>query len=188
MKSWAGWLVAAIIVVVLGGAVWFAMTFRVVDEAGDDTEAQVLSEPLEVGSRAVSLYFARADGQGFVRETRTIAVARRRDVEVEIVLGQLLDGPRSKSGLHIFPEGCKLRQVFYDEEHRLLYLDFNDALVANMNPGSAIELAVMGSIMRTLAVDFPEIERVQILIDGLEVETLGGHLDLTRPLRTGDWL
>lgn len=188
MKPWVGWLITAILVVVLGGAVWFAMTFRAADEADDEPDAQVLSEPLEVGSRAVSLYFVRADGQGFVRETRTIAVARRRDVEVEIVLGQLLAGPRSQSGLHVFPKDCKLRQVFYDEENRLLYLDFNDALVANMNPGSAIELAVMGSIMRTLAVDFPEIERVQILVDGLEVETLGGHLDLTRPLRTGDWL
>jgi spore germination protein GerM len=188
MKAWLGWLIVATLVVVLGGAFWFAITFHAVDEADDESDGQVLSDPLEVGSRAVSLYFARADGQGFVRETRTIAVARRRDVEVEIVLGQLIAGPRSQSGLDVFPEGCRLRQVFYDEENRLLYLDFNDALVAKLNPGSAIELAVMGSVMRTLAVDFPEIERVQILVDGLEVETLGGHLDLTRPLRTGDWL
>jgi spore germination protein GerM len=143
---------------------------------------------VEQGSRAISLYFSTADGQGFVRETRTIAVARRRDVEVEIVLNQLLSGPRSKAGMHVFPPGSQLRQAYYDEERRLLYLDFNDALVANLNPGSAVELAVMGSLMRTLAVDFPEIQRVQILVDGLEVETLGGHLDLTRPLRTGDWL
>lgn len=188
MKPWVGWSIAAFVAVVLGGAIWFAMTFRAADDVDEEPEAQVLSEPNEVGSRAVSLYFSSADGQGFVRETRTIAVARRRDVEVEIVLGQLLAGPRSQSGLHVFPRECRLRQVFYDEERRLLYLDFNDALVANMNPGSAVELAVMGSIMRTLAVDFPEIERVQILVDGLEVETLGGHLDLTRPLRTGDWL
>ena len=147
-----------------------------------------LADPLEVGSRSISLYFVSNDGQDFVRETRTIAVARRRDAEVEIVLRQLLDGPLSQSALHVFPKNSRLRQAYYDEERRLLYLDFNDALVTNLNPGSAVELAVMGSMMRTLAADFPEIERVQILVDGLEVETLGGHLDLTRPLRTGDWL
>ncbi|RKZ13422.1 hypothetical protein DRQ53_03520 [bacterium] len=186
MKPWVGLVIAGALVALLGGAVWFAMTFR--GEVEEEPEAAVLSDPLELGSRAISLYFARADGQGFVRETRTIAVARRRDAEVEIVLGQLLSGPRSKAALHVFPTHSRLRQAFYDEERRLLYLDFNDALVANLNPGSAIELAVMGSLLRTLAVDFPEIERVQILVDGLEVETLGGHLDLTRPLRTGDWL
>ena len=187
MKRWVGWTIAIVLLVVLAGAIRFAMTYRA-DSVDEEPEAQVLSDPLEVGSRSVSLFFARSDGQGFVRETRTIAVARRRDAEVEVVLGELLTGPRSQGGLHVFPKECRLRQAFYDEEGRLLYLDFNDALVANLNPGSAIELAVMGSIMRTLAVDFPEIERVQILVDGLEVETLGGHLDLTRPLRTGDWL
>lgn len=184
--GWPVLIVSGILVVVLGGAVWFAFTYRA--DVEEEPEAAVLSDPLEVGSRAIALYFTSADGQGFVQETRTIAVARRRDAEVEVVLGQLLAGPQSKSALDVFPTNSRLRQAFYDEERRLLYLDFNDALVANLNPGSAIELAVMGSLMRTLAVDFPEIERVQILVDGLEIETLGGHLDLTRPLRTGDWL
>lgn len=186
MKPWVAYAIAGILVITLGGAVWFALTYRA--EVEEEPAAEVLSEPLELGSRSISLFFAKADGQGFVREDRTIAVARRRDAEVEIVLGQLLSGPRSKAAMHVFPDRSRLRQAFYDEERRLLYLDFNGALVANMNPGSAVELAVMGSVMRTLAVDFPEIERVQILVDGLEVETLGGHLDLTRPLRTGDWL
>ena len=186
MKSWVGLAIAAVLVLILGGAVWFAFTFRA--DVEEEPAAAILQDPLEVGSRSISLFFARADGQGFLRETRTIAVARRRDVEVEIVIAELLAGPESNAGLHVFPEGSRLRHAFYDEDQRLLYLDFNDALVARLNPGSAIELAVMGSLMRTLAVDFPEIQRVQILVDGLEVETLGGHLDLTRPLRTGDWL
>jgi spore germination protein GerM len=186
VKPWVTWVVGILLAVVLGGAIVFALTYR--PEVEEEPEASVLSEPLEVGSRSISLFFARGDGEGFVRETRTIAVARRRDVEVENVLAELLAGPQAQSGMQVFPSDCRLRQAFYDEERRLLYLDFNDALVANLNPGSAIELAVMGCLMRTLAVDFPEIERVQILVDGLEVETLGGHLDLTRPLRTGDWL
>lgn len=186
MKNWVGWTVGILLAVVLGGAIVFAVTYKI--DVEEEPEASVLSDPFEVGSRSISLFFARGDGEGFVRETRTIAVARRRDVEVENVLAELLSGPQSQAGMQVFPSGSRLRQAYYDEDRHLLYLDFNDALVTNLNPGSAIELAVMGSLMRTLAVDFPEIERVQILVDGLEVETLGGHLDLTRPLRTGDWL
>lgn len=186
MKPWVGWVIGIVLAVLLGGAIVFAVTYRA--DVDEEPDTSVLTEPMEVGSRSISLFFARDDGEGFVRETRTIAVARRRDVEVENVLAELLAGPQSQGGLQVFPEGSRLRQAYYDEDDRLLYLDFSDALVANLNPGSAVELAVMGCLMRTLATDFPEIERVQILVDGLEVETLGGHLDLTRPLRTGDWL
>ena len=86
------------------------------------------------------------------------------------------------------PPGARLHRAFYDEELRLLYLDFNQELVSGMQGGSTMELFTLGSILKTIAADFPEIKAVQILIDGLEVETLGGHVDLTRPLRTVDWL
>jgi hypothetical protein len=36
--------------------------------------------------------------------------------------------------------------------------------------------------MQTLMANVPEINRVQILIEGREVETLAGHLDIRRPL------
>ena len=40
---------------------------------------------------------------------------------------------------------------------------------------------LIGSIVNTLT-DFPEVKKVQILIDGASVETLSGHLDLSEPL------
>ncbi len=39
------------------------------------------------------------------------------------------------------------------------------------------------SIVDTLTLNFPEIKRVQILIEDQAVDTLNGHLDLSRPLR-----
>jgi hypothetical protein len=36
--------------------------------------------------------------------------------------------------------------------------------------------------MQTLVANVPEIKRVQILIEGREVETLAGHMDIRRPL------
>ena len=40
---------------------------------------------------------------------------------------------------------------------------------------------LIGSIVNTLT-DFPEVEKVQILIEGASVETLSGHMDLSEPL------
>jgi hypothetical protein len=36
--------------------------------------------------------------------------------------------------------------------------------------------------VNTLVLNFDEIERVQLLIEGKEIKTLCGHLDLSRPL------
>jgi hypothetical protein len=35
--------------------------------------------------------------------------------------------------------------------------------------------------VKTLALNFPDIERVSILVDGGEVETIAGHIDASVP-------
>lgn len=182
-SRWLPWLMLAL--ALLGGAAWFALTFR--PDTVEDLDVEVeLAE--ELGARSITLFFAGADAQGMVGETRTIATRSHREEEIETVVAELVLGPRSENATSVFPKNAQLRRAFYDDRERILYLDFNGALVADLNAGSATELALLGSLMRTIAIGFPEIESVQILVDGLEVETLAGHVDLTRPLRTGDWL
>lgn len=180
---------------------WFALTFVALAIVlgltswwflGRDVQLDTLDAELgladELGARAVTLFFGNRDGDGLVSETRTIQARRYRDEEVEIVIGALLEGPSRSGAVRSFPAGVELRQAFYDDVQRVLYLDFNRALVSEAMGGSAMEILTVGSLLRTIAIDFPEIESVQILVDGLEVETLGGNLDLTRPLRTESWL
>jgi len=153
-----------------------------------DLEVDELDIADEMGTRAITLYFGNANGDALVSETRTIRAQRYRDEEVAAVVDELLRGPERGGAVRTFPDGTQLRSAFYDEESRMLYLDFNQALVAEGMGGSAVELMTMGALLRTIAVDFPEVNQVQFLVEGLEVETLGGNLDLTRPLRPGDWL
>lgn len=180
------WLIALVLVLALVGAgAWYVLTQMPTPVEDVDEELDVAEE---MGTRSVTLYFGRTDAQGFVTESRTVPTRRHRDEEIELVVGQLLQGPRSQRAVSAFPRGTRLRSAFFDGRERILYLDFNAALVSNLNPGSAVELTLLGSVLRTVAIDFPEVEAVQLLVDGLEIETLGGHVDLTRPLRTGDWL
>lgn len=174
-----------LVLALLGGGAWFLL---VKDRGGPGEEVREGTESLdELGTRSITLFYGNRQGDGLVSETRTIQARRHRDEEVEAVVDELLRGPHAQGAVRTVPADTRLRDVFYDEEQRLLYLDFNQALVAQMG-GSTMEILTLASIVRTIAIDFPEVEAVQILIDGLEVETLGGHIDLTRPLRTGDWL
>jgi spore germination protein GerM len=169
----------------LGAVLWFVLTYEPRETVVGDLDLEIAEE---LGTRSVTLFFSRDDAQGFVGETRSIPTGSRRDEEVETVIAELLEGPQAKTAVSAFPRGTQLRRAYYDDRERVLYLDFNSAMVSELNAGSAAELALLGSLLRTVAIGFPEVASVQILIDGLEVETLGGHVDLTRPLRTGDWL
>ncbi|MBQ5389910.1 MAG: GerMN domain-containing protein, partial [Anaerovibrio sp.] len=47
--------------------------------------------------------------------------------------------------------------------------------------GSTGEEMLVGSLVNTLT-EFPEIKKVQILVEGKEIDSLSGHLDLSRPV------
>jgi len=57
--------------------------------------------------------------------------------------------------------------------------DFSDTLARATPSGILSEQLVVDSIARTLEANVPGVERLKILINGQEVETLAGHADLT---------
>ena len=65
----------------------------------------------------------------------------------------------------------------------LLMRIFRETLSAKHQGGSLAEMNTVFSIVNSLTLNFPEIKRVQILIEDRAVETLNGHMDLSRPLR-----
>jgi germination protein M len=68
-------------------------------------------------------------------------------------------------------------------------LDFSRELQTLHTGGTTGEILTVYSIVNTLTMNFKEVERVQILIDGDEVETLVGHLDLEQPFtRDNRWI
>ena len=48
--------------------------------------------------------------------------------------------------------------------------------------GALDELFTIYAIVNAVTVNLPAISRVQILVDGKEVDTLAGHVDLRHPL------
>jgi hypothetical protein len=53
---------------------------------------------------------------------------------------------------------------------------------AGLSFGSAEELAIVASVVNTMLQNLAETRSVRILVNGEPAETLGGHVDLTRPL------
>jgi len=62
------------------------------------------------------------------------------------------------------------------------YVDLSREAVTAHPGGTLNELLTVYTIVNALTVNLPAVKSVQILIDGKEVETLAGHVDLRQPL------
>jgi len=101
------------------------------------------------------------------------------DKVLEKVLEKLIEAS-SKNGENFpIPKGTKLLGV--SVKNNIAYVNFSQELKKNHPGGSMGEMLTVYSIVDTLT-EFPEVHKVQILIDSAVVETLVGHMDLTVPL------
>jgi spore germination protein GerM len=80
------------------------------------------------------------------------------------------------------PEGTKLRAVFVSGLGEA-YVDFSSEMDTKHPGGSLNELLTVYTIVNALTTNLPAITAVQILVDGKEVDSLAGHVDLRRPLQ-----
>jgi spore germination protein GerM len=138
------------------------------------------------GSRTVSLYFAEEESAALLTETRLVAIGKDFVEQVAQIVRALLEGPQG-AGVSTIPEGTRLLNAFYDSESGTVYLDFSSELVAGHPGGSSAEYYTIAAIVRTVSENFPEVQAVQLLVEGLQVGTLAGHVDIYKPLLVRDW-
>lgn len=138
------------------------------------------------GSRTVTLFFAGDDEPTLVTETRQVAIGKGFVEQAQQVLDALLAGPQ-RGGASTIPEGTRLLDVFFDSEAYTLYLDFSSELVAAHPGGSTAEYYTIAAIMKTVSENFPEVQAVQILVEGLQVGTIAGHINAYDALLVRDW-
>ena len=111
------------------------------------------------------------------RSSRTVKLGS--EDKYTAALKSLLAGTTEKGQTNVFPKHVKLRSVKVQDG--VATVDFSKELQKNFNGGSTGEEMLVGSIVNTLT-DFPEVKKVRIRIEGEDVETLSGHMDLSEPL------
>jgi len=133
------------------------------------------SEPV---AKPVTLFFLADDDDLLHKETREIASGPTAADEAERALAELIKGSE-KGFVSPLPPQTKVRQIFIAPDGRAT-VDFSREIMDGFAYGSASELAAVYAIVDTLAFNFKPVKKVVILVEGVEKETLGGHVDLTR--------
>jgi spore germination protein GerM len=132
--------------------------------------------------RKVTLFFPSSSQDDLLEsELREIHSSDVPPIEAKQIVAELIAG--SKEGrLPALPADAKLRELFVTGDG-LAVVDVTREASSSHPGGLTQEMTSVYALVNSLTQNVKGIERVQILVEGVEVETLAGHIDLTRPFR-----
>jgi hypothetical protein len=96
------------------------------------------------------------------------------------ILEALISGPRGDL-VRTIPAATRLRAIFLAADN-VCFVDFGSAIRDNHPGGCRGEMLTVYSIVNSLIINIPSIERVKLLIDGHDIDTLAGHLNTQDPI------
>lgn len=124
----------------------------------------------------IKLYFARSGQEELAIENRSVnktqAMARK-------TMEELIKGPQSKELLPVFPAGTVLRDINIKTDG-ICVVDLNSKVrgIKSQQEEKLMVQAVSNSLGQ-----FPTIQGVTFMVDGQEVKSLNGGVDLSSPVK-----
>jgi spore germination protein GerM len=126
------------------------------------------------------LFYVSEDGRKLASLERDVRYAERPvDQARELIEAQL--EPPDDPVVSAIPKGTRLRALFLTKEGEA-FVDLSGEISSAHGGGALDELLTIYTIVHALTANMPAITAVQVLVDGKEVDTLAGHVDLRRPL------
>lgn len=154
--------------------------------APPDTAAAKAGTTAAVRKITATLYFIGDDGMALAAAQRevpfgaTVAEQARAIIEAQLAAAAPL--------VSAIPAETRLRDIYVTERGDA-FIDLSGELIAKHPGGSLLEIFTVYTLVNALTVNLPAVTRVQILVDGKEIDTLAGHVDLRHPLsKNMEWV
>lgn len=128
-----------------------------------------------------TLFYGAPDGQRLVPVRVDVPLASDIVAQGQAILTALLETPAPEPLASVIPEGTTLR-AFYVTPRGDAFVDLSSEVTTRHPGGSLTELLTVYAVVNAVTANLQAVQRVQILVDGREVETVAGHVDVRRPL------
>jgi len=176
------WIAVAAVAVVAALAALLLLTGGPAPRVGDVTPVRTMPTPTPAPEQRVVLLFLGADGM-LHPELRSVPLPAEVEARILVVLEELLAGPTGD------PSGRRLWPVVpYEAGVGAVFVDGRGTAFVDLSAppaplaGSHVELILAYGVVDSILLNCPELRAVQLLFGGREIDTLTGHLDLSRPL------
>lgn len=176
-------VVGVVAMVAIAGAWWLTARMLSRRASGAPQTAESPGTPAAADARKIhaTLYFVAEDGMSLVGVQQEVPFGESvLEQARQIVTAQLAPAPPPLiSGI---PAETALRALYLTDRGDA-FVDLSADVRTKHTGGALDELFTVYSIVNALTTNLPAVQRVQILIDGKEVDTLAGHVDLRHPLQ-----
>jgi hypothetical protein len=144
------------------------------------TAALPVAPPPSGPTETVTLYVAD-DAAGMLRpRAAQIPLPGGRQQRAEELLRALLRIYQQPGAAHPLAPASDIRSIYLIDPGAAV-IDLNAAFADQHRSGILSEQLTVNSLVETLAINVPGIQRVNILVEGKTRDTLAGHTDLTDP-------
>jgi spore germination protein GerM len=141
----------------------------------------VVTPPAATAHINVTLYYASQDGEALVPVRREVPLAEGTVAQgAQILAAQFDAAPAPFSS--VIPKGTKLRAFYVIADRGDAFVDLSREISTAHAGGTLSELLTVYAIVNAVTANLPAVQRVQLLVDGKEVDTIAGHVDVRRPL------
>lgn len=155
------------------GYMFFFGAAKPAGRAGDEEMAR------EAGPEVQFRVYYPVAGQ-LEMEERMAAQAGSRDQMAISVVREYLKGPAGADGSSL-PAGARLLGVYFGTDG-ILYVEFSEEFRSNFRGDALTEYLLLRGLYESLMSNIAGIEDVKVLVEGGEIESLGGHIYANLPL------
>ena len=127
----------------------------------------------------VKIYYPDDAGMSLIPVSRQILIEKDAD-KYFAVCKLLTENPKEKNLTKIFPAHAKINGATFKRD--TVFVNFDGSVTEHFVGGSTGEEMLINSFVNSLT-EFPEVKQVKFLINGRDVETLSGHMDLSVPIK-----
>ena len=147
------------------------------NENGDMQEQPGVSADPQKTPVNVTLYFS--DDQAMYLVTEEREVMKQGETMEEVVIRELIKGPQEPGNMRTIPEEARLISV--EVVDGVAYVNFSKEFKTKHWGGTAGESHTLYSVVNSVT-ELEGIEKVQFLLEGDTMDSLGGHMDTSQPI------
>jgi hypothetical protein len=136
--------------------------------------------PTPTAHITATLFFGARDGLLLQPVRLEVPLADGTVAQGRQIVNALLQKPPAPY-LPVIPTGTTLR-AFYVTSGGDAFVDLSSDISVKHPGGTQAELLTVYSIVNTIATNLQGVQRVQLLVDGKEADSVAGHVDVRRPL------
>ena len=153
----------------------------------DDEVAVPVDQPDTSPPITATFFYVSEDGMRLVGVEREVRSGKTTTELARRIAERQLSGAPSPLASAV-PDGTTLRAIFVTAQGDA-FVDLSREVSMGHPGGSLEELFTVYAIVNALTMNVPDITAVQILVEGREVDTLAGHVDLRHPLGSNlEWV